>query len=205
MLLTSYNKPASQQGSLRIEQVIAPARDAACGNMEELWLDIPGTDGAYRVSDMGRVKSVCRTIIDKNGHKRMIFEKVLKPINSKRYHVFNILFTTKRSVYKAHVLVLTAFVGQRPAGMLGCHNDGDPTNNRLDNLRWDTPLGNSRDAIRHGVLATGERVHGAILTERAVREIRSDHRSSSEIAPEYGVSSRAVWQVRTRRTWKHVV
>lgn len=203
-MLATYNKSSSQQGSFVTEQVIAPARDEACSNMEEMWLDVPGTDGSYQVSDMGRVKSVGRTIVDKNGNKRTIFEKVLKPINSDGYYVFNIIFPTRRSVCKAHVLVLTAFVGPRPDGMFGCHNDGNPTNNRLDNLRWDTPLGNSRDAIKHGVLAIGDRVHGAVLTEQDVREIRSDHRSSSEIAPEYGVSKWAVWQVRSRRRWKHV-
>lgn len=46
--------------------------------------------------------------------------------------------------------MLTAFVGPCPDGMEGCHNDGDPHNNRLDNLRWDTRANNARDAIRHG-------------------------------------------------------
>ena len=34
--------------------------------------------------------------------------------------------------------------------MEGCHNDGNPLNNRLENLRWDTHLENCRDTIRHG-------------------------------------------------------
>lgn len=157
------------------------------------------------VSNLGRVRSMARTIVDRNGHERRVFEKILKPINSQGYYVFNLVFPTKTSVHKAHVLVLTAFVGQRPVGMFGCHNDGNPMNNRLDNLRWDTPLGNSRDAARHGVLAVGERVRGAVLTEREVREIRSDNRSAADIAPEYGVSKWAIWQIKSRRRWRHVI
>ena len=38
-----------------------------------------------------------------------------------------------------HRLVLETFVGAAPAGMEGCHNDGNRFNKRLENLRWDTP------------------------------------------------------------------
>jgi hypothetical protein len=32
-----------------------------------------------------------------------------------------------------------------------CHNDGDPTNDHLDNLRWDTHAANMQDAADHGI------------------------------------------------------
>jgi hypothetical protein len=56
---------------------------------------------------------------------------------------------TKKAVL-VHHLVLIAFVGPRPEGFDGCHNDGNPANNCLDNLRWDTPSGNMRDKRKHG-------------------------------------------------------
>lgn len=49
-----------------------------------------------------------------------------------------------------HRLVLEAFVGPCPEGMEGCHGDGDPTNNSLGNLRWDTATSNQLDKVRHG-------------------------------------------------------
>lgn len=49
-----------------------------------------------------------------------------------------------------HTMVLEAFVGPRPVGLYGCHNDGDPANNRLTNLRWDTPASNTADKVMHG-------------------------------------------------------
>jgi hypothetical protein len=48
-----------------------------------------------------------------------------------------------------HVLVLTTFVGPRPDGHEGCHNNGEPSDNRLVNLRWDTPCANQADKLVH--------------------------------------------------------
>lgn len=58
--------------------------------------------------------------------------------------------TNRRIHCEVHTLVLVAFKGARPSGMECCHNDGDSTNNRIGNLRWDTHKENIRDAVRHG-------------------------------------------------------
>jgi len=39
-----------------------------------------------------------------------------------------------------------------------CHLDGDPENNHLENLRWDTPKANARDRDFHGRTARGWKV-----------------------------------------------
>jgi hypothetical protein len=49
-----------------------------------------------------------------------------------------------------HRLILLAFVGEPPPGYECCHNNDDPSDNRLENLRWDTRTQNIQDAIRHG-------------------------------------------------------
>lgn len=60
---------------------------------------------------------------------------------------------------RIHSLVLEAFVGPRPDGMEGCHNDGDPANNHLANLRWDTRAANNQDTLRHGRHEKKRRTH----------------------------------------------
>lgn len=49
-----------------------------------------------------------------------------------------------------HVLVASAHLGERPAGMQVCHNNGNGCDNRVANLRWDTPQGNAADKRKHG-------------------------------------------------------
>ena len=70
-----------------------------------------------------------------------------------------------------HRLVLEAFLGPCPPGLICCHNDGDPANNRLSNLRWDTYKSNSEDMLRHGTRRMGSAA-GAKLDEEDVLGIR---------------------------------
>lgn len=49
-----------------------------------------------------------------------------------------------------HRLILETFVGPCPPGMQCCHYNDIKTDNRLENLRWDTPEANMRDALRNG-------------------------------------------------------
>jgi hypothetical protein len=112
---------------------------------------------------------------------------------------------TKVSV---HRLVLEAFVGPCPDGMQACHIDGNQTNNRLSNLRWDTPRENSRDRITHGTQARGERCGNSKLTEEIVRAARNERIANGthyyKIARKYGVATGVMFSAITGRTWAHV-
>lgn len=44
-----------------------------------------------------------------------------------------------------HRLVMEVFIGPCPPGEEACHNDDNPTNNSIWNLRWDTRSENQRD------------------------------------------------------------
>jgi len=73
---------------------------------------------------------------------------MLTPGTSSRNH-FVIQVTYGKTVL-LHPLILEAFVGPRPEGMIACHWDDNPANNRLSNLRWATPSDNMFDRIRNG-------------------------------------------------------
>lgn len=119
-------------------------------------MPVVGLEGQYEVSDAGDVRSLDRVVTRKDGRQHRVTGKTLKGWCTPAGH---------RSVYLAgkvcyvHRVVLTAFVGPCPDGMEGCHNNGNPTDNRLENLRWGTRSENSRDTVRHGRNLNSQKTH----------------------------------------------
>ena len=107
-----------------------------------------------------------------------------------------------RRSFGVHHLVLMAFHGPRPAGLYGCHNNGDPRDNRSANLRWDTPRSNQADRKRHGTAMVGSEHPQAKLTEVQVEQIRANRiRSTRSLAREFGVSRRTISDILAKRKW----
>lgn len=58
-----------------------------------------------------------------------------------------------------HRLVLAAFRGPCPDGLVACHNNDVRTDNRLENLRWDTSSANVDDSIINGKHPNTNKTH----------------------------------------------
>lgn len=101
-----------------------------------------------------------------------------------------------------HVLVCEAFHGPRPTGFQVAHLDGNPANNRADNLAWVTPKENAKHRRLHKTQQCGERVKSAKLTEEQVHDIR---RRSSEpngdLAVEFGVDRSSICRILNYKAW----
>lgn len=124
------------------------------------WRDVVGLEGLYQVSTSGLVRGVDRRVA--HGHSRSVFVsgRILKPtIINDGYQLMRMSKDDKQTSRLVHRLVLEAFVGPCPDGMEGCHNDGDPGNNDLSNLRWDTRSNNNFDAIKHGTHVQARKTH----------------------------------------------
>lgn len=129
------------------------------GIKPEEWRPVVGHEGFYEVSDLGRVRSVDRTLPRAGGTMR-IRGKILTPGVDKHGRCgVNLHRDGSVKHRRVHRLVLQAFVGPCPDGMEGCHNDGDATNNQIGNLRWDTSLSNSLDMARHGTNRNSLKTH----------------------------------------------
>jgi len=114
----------------------------------EVWKLVPEYDGKYEVSDQGRVRSFQR-------YPQGI---ILRPGRMPSGHLSVAL--GRGNSQCVHKLVLLAFVGVAPAKHECRHLNGDPADNRLENLCWGTRSENINDAVRHGTWMTPERKAG---------------------------------------------
>lgn len=172
---------------------------------DEIWKPIPGYDG-YEVSDLGRVRSW------RYGGGRGCYRRQVPLLMKPRSTWTNELSISLRKDGKdescyVHRLVMLAFVGQRPAGMQICHWDGDPTNNRPDNLRYDTVKANAADTARHGRRSIGEHRWNHRLSESDVLCMREQRAAGSrliDLSAQYHISVASVGRTVTGVTWRHV-
>jgi hypothetical protein len=160
------------------------------------WRPVPGFEGFYSVSNAGQVRSEARIV---NGYP--VREGLVKPRRDKDGYLTVLLYKGGQKRRFVHRLVLEAFVGPAPQGMVACHEDGIPHNCRLSNLRWDTQTANNADKRRHGTFHRGSACTAAKLTEEKVMAILADQRPSKSVARDYGVSHNAILQIRSGKTW----
>lgn len=124
-------------------------------NANIIYKDIPGYDGLYRVSNFGDVISCSRDVFTGSGDKRRIIklkEKRLNPSNRKGYKVVNLRKDNKTLTIGVHQLVLWAFVGVQQKGIEVRHLNSNPSDDRLENLRYGTKSENMQDAVELGTL-----------------------------------------------------
>ncbi len=139
-------------------------------------LDFLGFPG-YRAGDNGSVWSRLESKRLPNGRFDNVSQqgkkwRKLKPELVNRYLRVVLSHNKKTCKKTIHRLILEVFVGPCPLGMQACHNNGNPTDNKLNNLRWDTPKNNHKDRIKHGTSSRGVQNGRAKLTEKQVIEIR---------------------------------
>jgi hypothetical protein len=110
--------------------------------MIEIFKDIPGYEGLYQVSNMGRIKSL--NVFHYNDDKEKIL--ILK-IKKDKYFEIKI----KGKYYLIHRLVMLTFIGECPKDKQVNHIDGNKQNNRLENLEYITSKENTQHAWKNGL------------------------------------------------------
>lgn len=129
---------------------------------QETWKPVVGYEGYYEVSDLGRVRSLDRTIYYRDGRVQRHKGKLLKgSMNNlpQRHLSVNLTRRARQTTKYVHSLVMEAFIGPRPEGMEVCHNNGVAEDNRLKNLRYGTKSENAYDKVRHGTHPGPKKTH----------------------------------------------
>lgn len=153
----------------------------------------------YFVSDNGQIYST-------------ITHKIIKQYKTLDGHL-QISLGHKNRHKLIHRIVLETFIGPCPEGMECCHKNGNPADNRLENLRWDTRSNNRKDDYLLGVRTGFNGCRGSYhsqskLTEQDVRMIiymwKTLLFTQREIADIYKISSPNINLITHKKIWKHL-
>lgn len=169
---------------------------------EEIWRDVNGYEGLYKISNFGRVKSFHYGV-----------EKFLKlRIANTGYSVVGL---SKRGFMKEmgiHILVAKAFVENPGSKPFVNHIDGNKSNNHADNLEWVTNKENIHHAWKSGLIkpVIGTEHHGAKLSREDVIYIRKNYKPRDKtfgayaLAKEFNVSKRTIEEVAHNKRYNDV-
>lgn len=117
---------------------------------EEIWKDIPGYEGVYQASTLGRIRSLDRTIIRsaskrRGPHEAKLKGKILVQVTGVQgYQVVN----WGKKQYRVHRLVALTFIPNPENKPMINHIDGNVKNNHIDNLEWCTNQENQIHAVK---------------------------------------------------------
>lgn len=187
--------------------------------MTEVWKEVLGTEGAYDVSNFGRVRSYCvrkplgmgkgsKNIINRNAKPRdLVLYKAKK--GTMGYFVCDLKIYGKRKKIHVHALVLKTFKpNEYFNGAEAAHLDGKSLNNHIDNLKWCTRKENHGHKKIHGTLIYGSKHKSSKLTEEDIKEIRTVLRlgiiTQKVLAEKYKVSQTLISHILLRKIWKRV-
>lgn len=113
----------------------------------EIWKPVPGFEDRYEVSSEGRVLS---WFCPGTGGKRATPRLLTPAANYAGYQVVSLNANGRAKQFRVARLVLLAHRGEPQHGETASHLNGDRSDNRLDNLAWESVSQNILRKHEHG-------------------------------------------------------
>lgn len=161
--------------------------------MNETWKRYGNT--VYEVSNTGYVRNSITGLI-------------LSPTTTRQGYKRLTIWENKVSrTTTVHRMMAETFLGVAEVNFVVNHKDGNPGNNRLENLEWVSIRENIKHAYATGLAAVGEDSVVSKLTEADVLmiiECMKDGMSVVQTAKAFDVSAAAISHIWNGRTWKHI-
>lgn len=167
----------------------------------ELWKDVPGFEGVYKISSFGRLKSY-------KTNKKLGY--ILSNKNGKGGYLSVVLEYRKKKRYtRMHRLVAEAFIENPNSLPQVNHKDGDKQNNFVDNLEWVSGKQNVVHAIKmkpsmlRGMVNHNRFIRPKTIVQLTLRgEYIAEYPNSVEAQKATGVCQRNILQVASREEYK---
>lgn len=171
---------------------------------KEIWKDIPGYEGKYQASNLGNIRSVDRPLVcsaQKHAeYTRMMKGRILRAARFCKGGHLSVVLGHGKNGSPVHQLIALTFLGPCPEGMEVLHGNGNPTDNRINNLRYGTRTENILDVLRQG----GRWRKLSIDDVEAIRFGDYCGISSKELGFMFNVSYGTIRKVLTGRTFSWV-
>lgn len=176
--------------------------------INEVWKDIKGYEGKYKISNFGRVKSISRFINCCGSSRRMLKDKVMKAqVNSQGYLRIQLRKGNTYHWLRIHRIVASEFLENKINKPQVNHIDGNKSNNNCSNLEFVTRLENMRHAVDNRLMPHGEKSHQHKLSCADVIKIRKLKKYSGStqriIASIFRVSEVTISNICRNKTWKY--
>lgn len=179
------------------------------GFVKEIWKKTTVCN-FIEASSFGNVRRLTDT---KNGRYQWAIGRqkkgyIYSPIIKNGYLAIRVSDGGSRKQLLVSRLVCDAFYGAAPEGNYhAAHKDGNPLNNKKDNLYWATPAQNIADRERHGKTMRGDSHYNRKLSSKDVKKIRimlNSGESQHAIAEKFNVTNHTICDINRRKSWKHV-
>lgn len=172
----------------------------------EIWKDIPGFEGLYLVSNLGRFRSLPREKRGAWGNLVMTKDKILVPCVTVNKYLQIALSKNGVVTYRhAHIWVAIAFIPNPENKPEVNHKYGIKWDNRATELEWATGAENMKHAIENGLnKQVGDKHHGALLTNKQVLEIFNSKKTNRELADKYNIRINEVSRIKRGETWSRI-
>ena len=172
--------------------------------MTEIWKDVVGYEKHYKISNLGRVKTLKKGI-----------EKIRK--QSINYDGYANIILSKNGIakqYKTHRLVALNFIENTLNKETVNHINGIKTDNRVINLEWATRSENMQHAVDTGlkkkVYMKGEKNGSSKLKIEDILYIRNNYKprdndfNRKKLSEKFGVSINCIAIIISKKRWKHI-
>lgn len=156
----------------------------------EIWKDVVGYEGFYKVSSKGKIISVARY---KKNHSKLqsVEEKEISQyLNPKNGYVY--VYLCKNGEYKnkrLHRVVAEAFLPNKEGYKQINHKDGVRSNNSVDNLEWCNASYNVIDRYKR---------NGCYEKDKKIISLYTIHKNCAVVAKIVGMSNQGVQGVLKR-------
>lgn len=166
--------------------------------MSEIWKDIEGYEGIYQVSNLGRVRSLDRIVVRKNGYQLPCKGQFVTAVSHKGGYIYvGLTKDGRKRNLKMHRLVAAAFIPNPDQLPEVNHKDEDKTNNRTDNLEWCSRPYNLR--WKDGHIRRAEKNWRAVQQIDANGNVVATYPSITSAAQAVGISTKLIGNVCAKR------